>query len=832
MGHSLVTIALVFVLGLALGQRLFLAPTLLAGFLVAFATTGAILRRALGTERMAPDRMSCEEGTVSEPRAWSREQGLMRATFLLAVLTAGALRVQLASPLMQPTHYLTQSAFGAGRFQVLVTDDPIPAGGVWRAQAELQGVRGGERLIPLSGQMRLVFHPVAGSPRPAYGDLLELSGTLSAPQDTYSGPATTLKDLWAAEGVHGVLRPSGPMTLVRRTGGNPVWAAMYALRWRVSDMLDQTHPPEVASFVRLILLGMRDVPSDRVDDYRTTGTYHLLSISGCHVGILALVLASLMSALLVPRRPAALMTLGVLSGYAVLSGGSPGVLRASLMAAIVIVGQVAQRPAFIYTSLAASALALLVHDPMSLFLPGFQLSFVAVLAIAYLTPPLMTRLDFLPPYLNALLSTSLAASLGTAPVLAHAFGMLPLVSPLANLLAIPIFGIILPTALLGVAGSLLSPWIPFFFGAANYGFVTLLNWLVGALAALPGAAVDVTRVPPVAWTLFGLALVVLGDWHNLKQTVLRALKIGDSAARAPADDEFDQERLARTARELVCLVPEERDVTDPLSQKLAQVRGTIRVQTQELAPEFLLRCEALNAEPWTAPLDPLTLAYLGLAESYFLTARSPDKAPALLLLLKALEHELNAHLFGLLRLSPGHGRAAALSGRYANHPTVAYLASPPRHLSLAEQNEVLWSMITTQERPLKGLVRSIRRGLASTLADPTYFLDPSQFPLRLDQIYKRFYLRLDKEDWNWEAVRRAREDILGPKQENLFEQIGRALGIDMARSNRATAVPIPALVQAVATATTAAAAPAVGRGSPDAAAAGGGHAGAPVTSSS
>src|SRR5262249_43555569 len=85
-------------------------------------------------------------------------------------------------------------------------------------------------------------------------------------------------------------------------------------------------------------------------------------------------------------------------------------------------------------------------------------------------------------------------------------------------------------------------------------------------------------------------------------------------------------------------------------------------------------------------------------------------------------------------------------------------------------------MITNQDRPLKGLARAIRNGLATTLADPNFFLDPSQFPLRLDQIYKRFYLRLDKETWDWEGVRRAREEILGPRQDNLFEQIGRALG--------------------------------------------------------
>jgi hypothetical protein len=332
-------------------------------------------------------------------------------------------------------------------------------------------------------------------------------------------------------------------------------------------------------------------------------------------------------------------------------------------------------------------------------------------------------------------------------------------------------------ALLGVVGSLASPWIPFFFGAANYGFVTLMSTLIHHLARLPYAAVDVTGWPPGLWILGSLALVVLGDYRNLREVATRRSRLSDKpeVATTPAG-EIDSEALARTARELACLLPEERDADDPISTRLAAVRGVIRRHTHELAPEFLLRCESLVAEPWAGALDSLTVAYLSLAEALFIAGRSPDKSPALLLLLKAVEHELNVHLFGTLRRIPGLSRVGSLTGRYPNHPLVNFLASPPRNLSLQQQNELLWAMITHQDRPLKALARAITRGLAQNVSDVGFFLDPSRFPLRLDQVYKRFFLRLDKESWDWEGVRRAREEILGPKQENLFEQIGRALG--------------------------------------------------------
>jgi ComEC/Rec2-related protein len=754
MSHSLVTICVFLILGILLGQRLPHNPILLWILLATTLAAGFAGRN-------------------------SNHRPVSQALFIALIVVAGALRSQLASPLVDPSHFLTQNLFGSGRYEVEVVSDPTVSENVLKAAVTLKRVWMAERSVVATGRVRLVTRiadPTA--PTIAYGDVLDVTGSLAPPRDGYAGPGTALGELWANEGLFGVLTPQAPPKQLAKDSGNPVSALLYRFRHHMSDLLDQTHPPEVAAFVRTILLGIREMPAGQVEDFRTTGTYHLLAIAGCHVGILAVVLASIFSLFRLPARPAGFAVCAILACYAVLAGETVSVTRAVIMAIIFILGQLAYRPVSIYTSLAAAAILLLAVHPLSVFLPGFQLSFLAVLSVAYLTPVLMARLDFLPPYLNALISTSLATSLGTAPVLAMTFGTFPLLSPIANLVAIPLFGVILPIGILALLGSCLSPWVPFFFGAANYGFVTLLSGIIHQLAQIPHATLDVTDVPPTLWIVYSLGLVVLGDYHNLRETLRQRLKMGEAQKESPAPEEIDQEILARTARELACLLPDDQDALDPISRRLASVRGVIRAQTQELAPEFLLRCEALLSEPWAAPLDPLTLAYLGLSESVFLAGRSPDKSPALLLLLKALEHELNVHFFGALRLSSGQNRAVTLTGRYPKHPLINFLASPPHNLSLEAQNEVLWAMISNQERPLKGVVRAIQRGLASTLADPNYFLDPSQFPLRLDQIYKRFYLRLDKEPWDWEGVRRAREEILGPKQENLFEQLGRTLGAE------------------------------------------------------
>ena len=357
------------------------------------------------------------------------------------------------------------------------------------------------------------------------------------------------------------------------------------------------------------------------------------------------------------------------------------------------------------------------------------------------------------------------------------------------MLIIPLFGIILPVSMAAVAGSLVSPWIPFFCGAANYGFVTLFSGAVHVLAKLPGAAVDVSALSPNVWVAYGLGLVIIGDWHNLREMVAGRLLTATAADPSrPASDELDPAQLAFTVKELVSLLPEESEASDPISRRIAAVRGTIRAQIQDLAPEFMLRYNALAQEPWAPALDKLTLAYLAFSDAYFLAARSLDKTPALLFLIKALEHELYTHLFVPMRIAAGQKNVATLLVRYPRHALVNFLAGAPLFLSLEQQTEILWSLLSNQDRPLKGITRSISRGLATTVADPQFFLEPSHFPLRLDQVYKRFYLRLDKEAWDWEGVRRARDYILGPAQDNLFELIGRALSSPEAQTRAPAAV--------------------------------------------
>ena len=141
-------------------------------------------------------------------------------------------------------------------------------------------------------------------------------------------------------------------------------------------------PPASAALLAGLLLGDRtELPRDIDDAFRRAGVYHVLAVSGFNVGILAASVWALCRLLRVPHRVAAVTAIVVVVGFALVVGPEPSVLRAVVMAVLVLVASLLDRDASVTNSLALAALAILAMRPGDLFDPGFQLSFAATLGI-------------------------------------------------------------------------------------------------------------------------------------------------------------------------------------------------------------------------------------------------------------------------------------------------------------------------------------------------------------------------------------------------------------------------------------------------------------------
>ncbi|HMB93521.1 MAG TPA: DNA internalization-related competence protein ComEC/Rec2 [Rhodothermales bacterium] len=285
---------------------------------------------------------------------------------------------------------------------------------------------------------------------------------------------------------------------------------------------------EARAVQHALILGDRSrLEEATLDRFARTGLMHLLAVSGLHVLMVGMVLYQFLGPFFTRlgfswRRMQLLRSVAtvlVLVVYLFISGGSPSVVRAVVMAALFIGAGVFQRPAHPLNTLGVAAIVLLLIRPSHLFEAGFQLSFAAVTAIVTLHPRFM---DALPerwtsrPWLRSLASmtvVSLAATLGTMPVLLYHFGRVALAGLVLNLIAIPLTFLVLAA---GIFTLLFGGWLPFLgeiMGAAADGLARLLIGLAEVGDVWLGWAAVASYVQN-GWYLLAMvaALIMLVQW--------------------------------------------------------------------------------------------------------------------------------------------------------------------------------------------------------------------------------------------------------------------------------------------------------------------------------
>jgi competence protein ComEC len=249
------------------------------------------------------------------------------------------------------------------------------------------------------------------------------------------------------------------------------------------------------------LLGDRAIPQPVSDDYRASGLSHLLAVSGANVAFVLVVFAPLLGRLrLVPRTATAIAIVGC---FAAATRFEPSVLRASALTTITILATFVGRPVAPLRALALAIMALLLVDPFLLHSLGFHLSCAASAGIAVLAHPLAARLKG-PQMVREPLAVSIAAQVGVTPVLLAAFGSVPVITPVANLLAYPAAEAL---GVFGLAASVVGGVVPPVGTALAPITEALLAWVTAVAHATAGLGgeIDVAGALAVGATL-GVAI--------------------------------------------------------------------------------------------------------------------------------------------------------------------------------------------------------------------------------------------------------------------------------------------------------------------------------------
>jgi len=369
-----------------------------------------------------------------------------------------------------------------------------------------------------------------------YGDVLRVEGKLETPAQLGD---FDYKGYLESRGIYSTMLY--PDIEVLETGkGFPPLGWVYELKNSLSRSIAQTMPEPAASLAQGVVLGIRyNIPQSIKDDFARTGTAHLLAISGLHLSILAGILLSLGIRLFGKKRYIYIwLALGVIWLYALITGLNPPVVRGAIMASLFLSAELLGRQRTAITSLAFAAAIMVAIDPHILRDAAFQLSFLGMAGLIFIAPPLMSlgrKLvaatigeegagSSIAIIVTDSFSVTLAAIIAVWPVVAHYFGIVSLVGPLATFLTLPALpALIVLGAVGGIIGLAFLP-IAQGIGWLAWLFASYMLLVVRGLASLDISAVEADWVNPALIISYYAVLAVV-IWLVSSRRLLP--KVGD-----------------------------------------------------------------------------------------------------------------------------------------------------------------------------------------------------------------------------------------------------------------------------------------------------------------
>ena len=369
---------------------------------------------------------------------------------------------------------------------------------------------------------RILLSLASGGDGVLPGDRIRFSGHLKMPRN-FGNPGGFDYEAYLGErGIYATsfLPDDGQLALMG--DADPFWQAVYSFRKRAEKAIFAAAGGDGAAVISAITLGNKGwMGDDLADSFRKSGTAHLFAISGLHMGIVAYFFFYLLRWLLSrserlllgngAAKLAALLTMVPLSIYLLASGMATSSVRAYIMVSLFLLSLIVEREGEVFNTLSAAALIILFIWPGALFEIGFQLSFITVIAIVYMVPRLEEIFLAIPkeemdgnkmdrPWLRklcAFIFVSVAASIGSAPLIAHYFMELSLVAVLSNLFIIPLLGFMaVPLASLGLFSALFSIQFAGIFFVPAAILSDLAIFISSYISAFPFASIMVS--PPGA----------------------------------------------------------------------------------------------------------------------------------------------------------------------------------------------------------------------------------------------------------------------------------------------------------------------------------------------
>ncbi len=305
---------------------------------------------------------------------------------------------------------------------------------------------------------------------------------------------------------------SANIKLVEKNKGNIFKHYIYKIKNTLFKKVNSIWPDPVSSFANSSLFGFEKLlPSDIDENFRHTGLSHIVVVSGMHVAIIIVVFSKMLYQIGINRKQSFLFLLLLLFSFAILSGLSASIIRASIMGILVVFSKNVERYIPNYLVLIYSLIIMALINPLSMFYDlGFQLSFLATIGLIYLSPILKNRLKFIPEHfsLREIVSTSLSAIIMTLPISLYNFHTLPTFALLSNIVILPFITFDMTLYVFAIGLSLINTNLAICFGFISYVLTKILFWIIKIISSIKISVLDIKNFN-IYHTIICYAIIII-----------------------------------------------------------------------------------------------------------------------------------------------------------------------------------------------------------------------------------------------------------------------------------------------------------------------------------
>lgn len=345
-----------------------------------------------------------------------------------------------------------------------------------------------------------------------YGDIIHIKGHFRKPEEL------SYTRYLKKEGVY--YTSYHPMITLLEKGNISLRRALFDLKTSAKKRARIALPPPQVFLLEAVLMGDRgSLTAEMNERLSIAGVRHIVAVSGMHIVILSSLVFSLLFFLGASRKRSSLIAILFIIGFVFFVGAPASAVRAGIMGSLLLISRaLGSAPYSPRSVIFAGALMLLFNPLLIRYDIGFQLSFLAVLGIIYLSNPLKRRLSSVPAQkkenrlfffrkfmacffkknesLRDMVCTTLSAIIFTSPLILYNFGNIPLLSVFTNVVVIPLLPFIFIFGVLSVitASSLVAFPV--------YILLSFVLFIANTVSSIPFAALQITNVPFLLLPLF------------------------------------------------------------------------------------------------------------------------------------------------------------------------------------------------------------------------------------------------------------------------------------------------------------------------------------------